>query len=269
MSRPGAVVILLAIVPVFAAETDVRELVRRSVENNERNWEAAPEYSFTERDVVMNGGKTTRRTYRVRMIEGSQYNQLLEENGEPLQGERAAAEKRKAEQETARRRSESSSARAHRVAQYQRERSQDRALMNEMAKAFQFKLVGHESVNGHECYVLDATPRVDYHPTNRDTKVLTGMRGRMWIDSKEYQWVKVHAEVFRPVAFGLFFAHVRPGTEFTLEEAPIGGGLWMPSRLITKVRATAMVVWSRKSSDDETYSDYRRSGTERAQSNPH
>ena len=49
------------------------------------------------------------------------------------------------------------------------------------------------------------------------------MRGKMWIDTRQYQWVKVHAEVFRPVAFGLFIAHVEPGTEFTLEESPIGG----------------------------------------------
>jgi hypothetical protein len=271
MRRPGALVILLTIAPTFAAEPDVAELVRRSVANNERNWKAAPEYSFTERDLVTNGDKTTSQTYRVTMIDGSQYNQLLEENGEPLKGERAAAEKRKAEQEGARRRSENSSARAGRVAQYQRERSQDRALMSEMAKAFDFKLAGRESINGRDCYVLDASPRAGYRPTSRQTKVLTGMRGRMWIDSKEYQWVKVHAEVFRPVPFGLFFAHVRPGTEFTLEEVPIGGGLWMPSRLITKVRATAILVWSRKMIDDETYSDYRRSGTERAaiQTSPH
>ena len=129
--------------------------------------------------------------------------------------------------------------------------------MNEMVKAFDFKIAGRERVNGRDCWVLDATPRSGYRPVSHETRVLTGMRGRMWIDSQQYQWVKVHAEVFRPVAFGLFIAHVQPGTEFTLEETPIGPDLWMPSRLITKVHATALIFWSENSVDDETYSDYR------------
>jgi hypothetical protein len=261
MSRIAVVVILCTAGVAFADAPDVRELVRRSVANNDRNWKAAPQYTFTERDVITKSGKTTRREYRVFTIAGSQYNQLIAENGEPLTGARAAAERKKLEQETARRNSETPAARARRVAQYQRERRQDHELMNEMVKAFDFKLAGRAQMNGRDCWVLDATPRAGYRPATHETKVLTGMRGRMWIDTREYQWVKVHAEVFRPVAFGLFIAHVQPGTEFTLEEAPIGQGLWMPARLITKVHATALMFWSQNSVDDETYTDYRPSNS--------
>jgi hypothetical protein len=249
----------------FSAAPDVQELVRRSVENNEKNWKVAPEYSFTESDVITKGGKTTRRSYRVLMIDGSQYNEVIAENGEPLTGARLAAEQKKLQAETVRRRSESPASRQRRIAAYESERRQDHALMREMMKAFNFQLTGQESVKGRNCYVLTATPRAEYRPISRDTKVLTGMRGKMWIDSSEYQWVKVFAEVFRPVAFGLFIAHVQPGTEFTLEEGPVGEGVWMPVRLVTKVRATAL-IWSRNSIDDETYSSYRRpaSGAEQA-----
>jgi len=256
MSRVVAGVLLFTST-VFAASPEVGDLVRRSVENNERSWKAAPAYTFTEADVITKSGKTTRRKYRVLMIEGSQYNQLIAENGEPLGPARVATEQKKLGREIARRRSESASARSRRVAQYQRERRQDRAMMSEMVKAFNFKLAGREQMNGRDCWVLDATPRPGYRPSSYQTKALTGMRGRMWIDTREYQWVKVHAEVFRPVAFGLFIAHVQPGTEFTLEEAPIGNGLWMPRRLVTKVRATALLFWSENSVDDETYTDYR------------
>jgi hypothetical protein len=240
-----------------AAGPDAQELVRRSVENNEKNWKAAPEYSFTESDVIVKGGQTTRRTYRVVMIDGSPYNQVLAENGEPLTGARAATEQQKLQQETARRRAETPAVRQRRIAAYQRERRQDHALMREMTKAFDFKLTGQESVNGHDCYVLVAEPRAGYRPINRDTRVLTGMRGNMWIDSREHQWVKVRAEVYRPVSFGLFIAHVQPGTEFTLEEGPVAQGIWLPVRFATKVRATVL-LWSRNSTDDETYSNYHR-----------
>src|SRR3954471_1097931 len=255
MRSAQALVFLITVASARAAAPDVRELVRRSVENNAKNWSAAPEYSFTERDVVTNGGKTTRRAYRVIMIEGSPYNQLTEANGEPLKGAAAPGEQKKLEAETARRRAESPCLRARRSAAYQRERRQDRALMTEMGKAFDFRLAGRETVNGRDCYLVDATPRAGYQPSSHETKVLTGMRGRMWIDSREYQWVRVHAEVFRPVAFGLFIAHVQPGTEFTLEEAPVGAGVWLPVHFVTKVRATAL-LWSRTYTDDEAYSNY-------------
>ena len=85
------------------------------------------------------------------------------------------------------------------------------------------------------------------------------MRGKMWIDAEQYQWVRVHAEVFRPVAFGLFIAHVEPGTEFTLEEKPVQSGLWLPSHFSMQVRANVLFL-SRNSNDDETYSNYHRTG---------
>jgi hypothetical protein len=133
-------------------------------------------------------------------------------------------------------------------------------MFTEMTKAFDLQLRGEETVAGRHCYVLVATPKPSYVPRSRETQVLKGMRGTMWVDAQQYQWVKVHAEVFRPVSFGLFFASVKPGTEFTLEQKPFAGGLWLPSHFSMKVNAR-VVLWSRQSSDDETYSNYHRNGT--------
>ena len=121
------------------------------------------------------------------------------QNGHPLPRTRMAAEQKKLKRETARRDHETPSARRNRIAAYERDREHEHTLMNEMVGAFDFKLTGQEQVSGRTCYVLDATPRADYQPKSNETKVLTGMRGKMWIDTQEYQWVKVEAEVFRPV----------------------------------------------------------------------
>src|SRR5205807_7666656 len=132
----------------------------------------------------------------------------------------------------------------------QQERRQDHALMMEMVKAFDFKLLGEEAVNGRRCFVLAASPRPGYQPRSRDSKVVKGMRGKMWIDAEQYQWVKVRADVFQPVAFGLFIAHVQPGTEFTLEEKPVQQNIWLPSHFSTTVKANVL-FFSRNSADDE------------------
>lgn len=241
----------------------VEEIVERSVENSNADWAAAPQFSFTEKDVITKGGKRTVKTYQVLTIEGSPYNKLLAVNDEKLTPAEAASEQRKLQGEINRRHAETRSVRQKRIAEYQQERRQNHALMQEMVKAFKFKLLGEDTVSGRRCFVLDATPRAAYQPTSRDTKVLKGMRGKMWIDMEQYQWVKVHAEVFQPVAFGLFIAHVQPGTDFLLEQEPVQGNIWLPTHFVSHVKAEVM-VWAHNSVDDETYSGYRHDGDTRA-----
>jgi hypothetical protein len=238
-----------------AALPGVDEIVRKSVANTESNWRAAPDYDFTEKDVESGKGPGSK-TSRVMMIDGSPYYQLVALNGKPLPPAQAAEEERKLKREIAKRQHETSAERSKRIAEYQRERHQDQALMREMVRAFEYHLAGEETVDGRRCFVLRSTPKAGYRPPNRETRVLTGMRGTMWVDEQEYQWVKVEAEVFRPVAFGLFIAHVQPGTRFTLEQKPVNGRLWLPSHFSMQVKANVMRVWSRNSSDDETYWGY-------------
>ena len=58
-----------------------------------------------------------------------------------------------------------------------------------------------------------------------------------------------------PVAFGLFIAHVEPGTEFELEQKPVNVNAWLPSHFSVRVNAR-ILSYSRRSTDDETYSNY-------------
>jgi len=256
--RTGTLLVVTAVCARSANLLDqVRDIVRRSVENTNADWKAAPAYDFTEKDVVKKHDRQTTKSFRVTMIDGSPYNKLIALNGEPLPAAQAAAEEEKMRQETARRKAESPSVRQKRVAQYQRERRQDHELLTEMVNGFRFKLVGEETLNGRKCFVLTAEPLPGYQPKSRETKVLTGMHGKMYVDEQQYQWVRVQAEVFRPVAFGLFIAHVEPGTQFTLEQRPIEGNLWLPSHFSMNVHARILFS-ARDSAEDDTYSDYRR-----------
>jgi len=241
--------VLAASVLCAAARPNAGEIVRRSLANTLADLNAAPQYDFTERDAIM--GKTrTVKTYHVIMIDGSPYNELIAANGNPLGPALAAAESRKLQQEIARRRRETPSERLQRVAQYNRERRQDDELLQEMIKAIDFKLVGDDNVDGRRCFVLEGVPKPGYQPASSGTII------KMWIDDQAYQWVKVEAEVFRPVAFGLFIARVEPGTEFTLEQQPVQGRLWLPRHFSVRVRARVLRYWSHNSVDDETYSNY-------------
>ena len=238
-----------------AAAPDVETIVSRSVANNQANWTAAPRFNFTEHDVATKSGEESSRTYEVLMIDGAPYQKVLAVDGRKMNADELKHEDREMQREIEKRR-ESRAFRNRRIEEYERSRHQDHALMHEMIKGYTFKLAGKETVDGRECFRVNASPRPSYVPPNRETKVLTGMRGTLWIDTGTYQWVKVTAHVFRPVTFGLFIAHVRPGTEFTLEQAPVEKNIWLPTHFEMRVNARIM-WWSHNSIDDETYSDYK------------
>lgn len=247
----------LAIAPNAAPAQDVKDIVARSVANNQADWKIAPQFTFTEHDVIVKSDQRTVKTYRVHMIDGSSYYETLSVGGVELSAPALQREAQKLARETDRRRHENPAARQRRIAEYEKGRRQDHLLMQQMIAGFAFKLAGMETANGRQCYKVEASPKPGYVPISRETQVLKGMRGTLWIDSTAYQWVRVEASVFRPVAFGLFIAHVEPGTEFLLEEAPSAGNIWMPSYFETRVKAN-ILFWSHNSLDQETYSDYHR-----------
>ena len=245
----------MAVAPCSGAWPDAREIVRRSVAVLEQDWKRAPEYSYTDRDAESKDGSRTVRTSKVYMIDGSPYYRLIALNDEPLSPRQEAREEAKLQAAIARREKESASARAGRIAQYVKERRQDHMLMREMVNAFDFKVRGETEMEGHRVYVLAAGPRPGYHPPTLETRALTGMRGTLWVDVETYQWVKVEAEVFKPVSVALFIAKVRPGTSFLFEQAPVADGLWLPRHFHTRVVAS-ILWWQHNSTEDETYTGY-------------
>ncbi len=252
---------LLALLPalLFAAHTpDVPEIIAHSVQANQEDWKQAPGYSFIERDAdSKHGGAKTIKTFQVLMIDGSPYNKLIAVNDEPISSWMLAEEDRKLQRVIAHRRDESERERRRRVAKYERERNQDHAMLNEMTKAFEYQLTGETTLNGRTVWVLKATPKPGYVPPNVETKMLTGMRGTMWVDQATYQWVKVEAEVFRPVSIFGLFARVGPGTRFELEQEPVNDTLWMPTRLKVNVKATALGFFDESSTEDDSFRNYR------------
>lgn len=235
-----------------------KEMVQRSVQAIKADWSLAPDYSFEERDVESkHNAPLTAKTYQVLMIDGSPYNRLIAMNDRPLSPGVQAEEERKLRAEIRMRKRESDRDHAKRIAKYEKGRRQDQALLMEMVDAFDFQLAGQETVNGHDCWVLDANPKRGYLPKDRETKVLAGMRGELWIDKRQYQWVRVKAEVFKPVSFFGFFAKVGPGTRILLEQEPVADHLWLPKRFSMQVKASALGFLDESSTDDETYREYK------------
>jgi hypothetical protein len=253
--------LLLAIAVWCRAATpqpDPKQIVQRSVQAIEADWNLAPGYSFQERDVESKHNATpTVKTYEVLMIDGSPYNRLIAIDDRALSQSDQAEEERKLRSEIRKRKRESDHERDRRLAKYEKERRHDHAMLMDMVGAFDFRIVGDESVNGHNCWVLDAQPKPGYQPTDHETKVLAGMRGKLWVDKSQYQWVRVQAEVFKAVNLFGFVAKVAPGTRILLEQEPVADNLWLPKRFSVHVSASALGFFDESSIDDETYRNYK------------
>jgi hypothetical protein len=259
MAWPIVASIVLALlvtgVPARSAQPEpaIGDIVERAVAAAERAWEVQPEYGFVETDRT---GSTTR-TYDVTMLQGSPYERLIAVNDRPLAVSDQRAEDRKLAQETARRRTESAHDRTSRLQTYAQQREQDRVLFMQMSDAFEFVLVGHEMLDGHDAYVLQATPRPGYKPPNAHAAALTGMRGRGWIDVQTGNWIKLAAEVVHPVSLAGVFARVEPGTSLELDQTPVDGGIWMLKHFEIDSRVR-ILLFDHRGHEEETYSDYRK-----------
>src|SRR5580698_9294122 len=241
----------------LSAAPNPDQIIRNSVEVMKSDWAQAPKYSYLEREVESKRhAQPTVKTSRVLMIDGSPYNLVTALNGAPLSPEDQAAEQRKLQKEIERRQKESARERQRRIAKYQKEDDRDHEMLKEMVGAFEFHPAGEAQVDGHACWVLDAEPRPEYTPANHEGRVLKGMKGRLWIDKASNQWVKVHAEVVKPVSFYGFLAKVGPGTEFDLEQAPVMDNVWMPTRFDVRVNSTALGLFNESSTENDTYRDY-------------
>lgn len=252
LAFPQLVLIFLFCSQSSASSPNPSYIIQRSVEANQRDWAAAPQFNYRERKVYDDGT----RTYDELMIEGSPYERLVAVNGHPLDHDKEADEVRKLQETIAKRRKESPDERKRRVAKYEANRKRDHLLMEQLTKAFNFTFGGEQTLDGRQVYVLHATPRPGYQPPNRDTTVLTGMNGTLWIDTETYQWVKVEAHVVHPVSVAGFAARVEPGTEFQLEKMPVAPGIWLPKHFAMKAHARVLFFFHHHDSDDETYFDY-------------
>lgn len=254
MQRLVLLFVVLAL-SALAICQETNTIIQKSVAANKRDFSAAPGFDWGERDYKNGGSKT----YEEIMVFGSPYERLVAVNAKPLNTARQAEEEQKLDHVISERRNESSDKRAQRIATYQTSRRRDQFMMDELVKAFDFKLLGEQKLDQFNVYVLQATPRPGYNPPTMETKALTGMQGKLWIDEKSFQWVKVEAEVIHPVSMEGFLAKVEPGTRFELEKEPVENDVWLPTHFAMRSRAKVLFLFHHRGQEEERYFNYHKS----------
>ena len=238
-----------------ASVQDARQIVGLSVAATERSWQARNHYIYIERDEdrrLDSLGKVKSENVdvtRMILVNGARFEQLMEHNGNLP----SVKEQRKSDENLEKLKHETPDERAA----WLRKDQENRSFLEEVLQAFDFQVVGEETVGGKPAYVLEVTPHPGYHTDGKYGKMLSKVAGKLWVDKQDFGWIKVDGEVTQSFSMGLFVARVQRGSHIILEQTCVGDAIWVPKRL--EVRASARIFFVKSLAIERilSYWDYR------------
>jgi hypothetical protein len=260
MNMRFALVLLFIQIAFSQNEPDAKEIIRRSVDHDLLNFERLKDYTYTERaearayDTRGKLKRTEIETHEIVFLGGHDYARLIARDDQPLSERDARKEQDKLDREIDKREHESAGDKAR----YERERREERKFLDEVPEAFFYRLVGEEMISGNPAWVILADPKPAYRPKDSRAKFLTKVRAKIWIDKKEYQWVKVDADATEKLSVGFHMLQIEPGATVHFEQARINDEVWLPAAAKVYVNARLALFKQMHSEVDIQFRDYKK-----------
>jgi hypothetical protein len=263
--RFRSLILLAPLALSFAADPDPVDIVRRSIASENENAKRARNYTFLQRtedrDLDAKGQVRSKKskTHDVTMLEGSAYRRLIERDDRPLSPDEEKLEEAKLRKSIEERRHETEEQRARRMSEYDKRPGRNRAVLNEIPEAFDFRLRGEENIESRPVYVIDATPRAGYRPRNSQARIiLPKLKATLWIDKGDLSWVRVHAEVIDTVSVGLFLFRLSKGARVEMEQTRVNQEVWLPRRVSMSASARLGLVKKMNLQQEMTFKNFRK-----------
>lgn len=244
--------------------SDPKEIVRRALDVDQSDFRLAKNYTFERREdlkVFDRKGAVKKReinTYDVTILYDEPYSRRIRKDDKPLTEKEKRKEADKLDKLVAERQNESESEHKKRLAKQEKEREEERAFVRDIINAYDFRIVGDERVDGHDAYVIDATPRQDFHPTQPHADILSKLHGKIWISKSDYGCVKLEAETLDTISWGLFLLRIHKGTQFQLEQVRVNDEIWLPSKMSLTANARMGLFVNDSLDWQSTYSNYKK-----------
>jgi hypothetical protein len=246
------------------SQAQMQELFRVVAEKDRENDKRQRDYTYIKRQVenkLDGNGKTKSvevQTFEVLEIYGEQVERLIEKDDKPLSQKDAAKEEERIQKIIDKRKGESESARKKREDREEKDREDNRKFVTEVSEAYNFKLIGTESVGGRETWVIDGEPRPGYVPHSKEGKFLSKFHGRVWIDKSDLQLAKMDVECLDTISFGLFLARFHKGSRILLEQTRVNDEVWLPMHVAAKIDVRVALVKNFDVSLEQSFLDYKK-----------
>ena len=164
-------------------------------------------------------------------LAGSVYEELVEQDGEPLdEDERREEQKRKDEFQA------KAIAAAEDGDRVETDDERQLPFVEELMGRYRAELVGQETLRGERCWVIDFEPREGKLPENtRMDKVLNRSTGRLYVSQQDHGIMRIEFELNKPVRYvwGLIasLSHATGGIDFHRVETDA----WLPQRFDMRI----------------------------------
>ena len=265
MSLSTAALALVGLSFIGPAQTgdDALPIVRKAFETAMANEAMLRRYVYHERidEVRFNKkGEVKKReshTFDVTLLDSSEYRRLIAINDKPLLPETAAKEQKKLEKQLEKMRNETPKQRKKRLAKVEKGRREGEEFLEEITRAFDFRLSGEEEIDGVATYVISAEPKKGYSPSSREAKVLAKLRGTLWISKDEHAWVRADLETFGNIRWAVVFK-LRSGAKIRFEQTKLNDEVWVPVSWYVRMRAGVALVFKFNGEVTGSYSNYRK-----------
>lgn len=256
----------LLVAPDVVAEDGTLDIIQRALEAARANEVLARQYVFHERVEEIRFDKEGRekdrrsRTWDVSRFSDGELRRLIARDGQPLTAREAAKEQRKIDRHIEKVRKETPRQRARRLAKLEKQREEALEFFEELTRAFDFRTLREETVNGVPTYVIAADPKKGYRPTSRRTKALTKVRATLWVARDDYGWVQAEIETLEDINWLLL--KLGGGSKVTLRQRKIDDEVWMTDQWQVRFNARIALVRRIRAELNGSYSNFRRFTTE-------
>ena len=246
------------------SQEQMQQLFRVVADKDIENDKRLRDYTYIERDEEHKlDGKgqvksTEVKTYEVMELYGEQVQRLIQKDDKALDQKDAAKEEEKIQKTIDKRKNESEGDRKKREEKEEKDREEDRKFVREVADAYNFTLVGTESLGGREAWVIEGEPRPGFVPHMKESKFLSKFRGRVWIDKNDLQLAKMDVECLDTITWGLFLARFHKGTRVMLEQTRVNDEVWLPLHLTAKIDVRLALLKNFDVDLEQTYRDYKK-----------
>jgi hypothetical protein len=226
------------------------EIIQKSIGRDLNNFERQKNYTYQERtetrELEATGAvrKTESETKDVMILGGQPFSKLIAKNDKPLDQSEARKEQERMDRVLERRENMSAAERAKRDKEREKQREENRKFVARLPEAFNFTIEPDETISGKPAWVIDAEPKPGFQPSNMQERMFSKVRGKVWIDKAEYQWVKADMQVLDTISMGMALFRIAPGGSIKFEQTRVNDEVWLPSH--TLIRADARLAYVKK-----------------------
>ncbi len=227
-------------------------------------------YVETQRRMKLDGSGRTRsesvkvvESYPALPGEDDRWERVLEEDGRrntEAELARQDADRQKTAESVVKRLSTASAGdRAKAARDYDRERREALARVNDLFVVYDIQMQGRERIGGHDTIVLTLDPKPNARPATREGKWLQYFKCRAWVSEADHELVKLDVEAIRSanVGFGLL-ARMNTGTTMSFTRRLIDNEVWLPARAEYTIRARVLMLKRYLQGGTIDFSNYRK-----------